>query len=134
MKKWHSRLFWLYMLLIPGFAVAGTPSFQGYNVDVDPGIQVIDNADGSALVIGTFDLYNNQAPNTILDASDFTVKVDGNPTQATIVPPPPPFKMETLYSVWMFPAAWVVKLMQSKRIPRLSSINYPVRISMCDWV
>ena len=138
MKKWHSRLFWLYMLLIPGFAVAGTPSFQGYNVDVDPGIQVIDNADGSALVIGTFDLYNNQAPNTILDASDFTVKVDGNPTQATIVPPPPPFKMADIVfcmdvSGSMGGEINAIKANAQAFVNKLSSQNFHVQLGLITF-
>jgi hypothetical protein len=86
MKKWHSL--WLGLLLsIPGLVTAGQPTYQGHNVDVDPGIQVVDNADGSALVSGHFKLYNNQAASNALGAGDFTVKVDGNPVRATITPP-----------------------------------------------
>ena len=138
MKKWHSRLFWLYMLLIPGFAVAGTPSFQGYNVDVDPGIQVIDNSDGSALVQGTFDLYNNQAPNIVLDANDFTVKVDGNPTQATIVPPPPPFKMADIVfcmdvSGSMGDEIPAVKVNAQAFVNKLSSQNFHVQLGLITF-
>ncbi|RKZ80065.1 MAG: hypothetical protein DRR19_24140, partial [Candidatus Parabeggiatoa sp. nov. 1] len=72
---------------MPGLAAAGQPTYRGHNVDVDPGIQVIDNSDGSALVQGFFKLFNEQAPSNALGAADFTVKVDGSPVQATITPP-----------------------------------------------
>lgn len=86
MKKWHSL--WLGLLLsIPGFVTAGQPTYQGHNIDVDPGIQVVDNPDSSALVSGYFKLYNNQAASNALGAGDFTVKIDGNPVPATITVP-----------------------------------------------
>ncbi len=78
---------WL-LLLIPGLAIGGQPTHQGYNVDVDPGIQVVDYPDGSALVNGNFKLFNDRAPSDALFPADFTVKIDGNVVQATIVRPP----------------------------------------------
>ncbi len=87
MKKMPFK-FWLFsLLLMPVLAVAGSPTFSGHNVDLDPGIQVVDNPDGSALLQDFFILFNQHAPSNVLGKHDFTVKVDGNPVAATITPP-----------------------------------------------
>ncbi|MCP4702358.1 MAG: VWA domain-containing protein [Gammaproteobacteria bacterium] len=75
---------WVCLLMIFGMPAAAQ---SGYNVILDPGIQVTDNPDGSSLVTGRFKLFNGQAPSNDLGAGDLSMCVDDLPVQGTIIPP-----------------------------------------------
>ncbi|MEK8019937.1 MAG: vWA domain-containing protein, partial [Candidatus Parabeggiatoa sp.] len=138
MKKAYFTGLWLSLLLIPGLTIGGPPSYTGHNVDLDPGIQVIDNADGSALVSGYFKLFNNQAPSDVLYPADFTVKVDGNPVQATIVRPPKPKAMADVVfcmdiSGSMSDEIQAVKTHTQAFVNKLTSQHFDVRLGLITF-
>ena len=137
MKKMCSWL-WLLLLLIPGFAVGGQPSYQGFNDDVDPGIQVIDSLNGPALVKANFKLFSDQAPSDALYPSDFTVEVDGNPELATIVRPPQPKAMADIVfcldvSGSMGGEIQAVKNNTQGFVNKLTSQNFDVRLGLITF-
>ncbi|MBF0469601.1 MAG: VWA domain-containing protein, partial [Desulfamplus sp.] len=59
----------------------------GYDVEVGPGVNVVDNNDGTHTILDTFDLYKGGFNNQDLTPADFIVYEDDKPVSATIVPP-----------------------------------------------
>jgi hypothetical protein len=138
MKNAYFKGLWLSLLLMPGLTIGGPPSYTGHNVDLDPGIQVIDNPDGSALVSGYFKLFNDQAPSDVLYPADFTVKVDGNPVQATIVRPPKPKAMADVVfcmdiSGSMSRDIQAVKTHTQAFVNKLTSQHFDVRLGLITF-
>ncbi len=81
-----------FIYLMSVFMLSLTSAFaqqttSGYNVSLDPGIQVIDNSDGSSSIQGRFKLYNGQAPSNTLTGSGFRTCIDDNTVPSTIIDP-----------------------------------------------
>lgn len=93
MKKYN--LFFAVMLsMVLLFSVSafakhgGVPISQtGYDLELNPGVNLTDNSNGTHTIFDTFELYNNGLNNQDLTSADFSVYENGNPVPATIVPP-----------------------------------------------
>ncbi|MCP4699971.1 MAG: VWA domain-containing protein [Gammaproteobacteria bacterium] len=89
--KRHFSLLWMWITALllqslAGNALAGQ-AVSGFNVNLDPGIQVVDKADGSSLVAGRFKLFKGQTPSQSLNPGDFSTCVDNQTVSSTIIAP-----------------------------------------------
>ncbi|SEH08954.1 VWA domain-containing protein [Candidatus Venteria ishoeyi] len=81
-----------FIYIISLFALGITSAFaqqatQGYNVSLDPGIQVIDNADGSSTIQGRFKLFDGQTPSNTLQSSELSACIDNQTVPSQITTP-----------------------------------------------
>ena len=77
------------LLLLVSVSASAQIAATGYDIDLAPGPNVVDNGDGTHTICDTFKMYKDTLSNQALQPGDFQVYEDDIPVQATITPPGP---------------------------------------------